>query len=158
MSESSTPTPVPHMKSSTVTATGGMGLSAELEGHRFALDADAEFGGHDAGPRPKGLVLTALAGCTAMDVIAILNKMKVPYEHLSVRAEGHLTDQHPKVFDRITLIYELRGDVPLDKVQRAVSLSQDKYCGVSAMLRASVKIGHEIHLNGERALVVEPAA
>ena len=134
----------------TVTWKQGMAVDAELDGHRFGLDADAEFGGTDHGPRPKGLVLTALAGCTALDVIAIAGKMKVPFDTFSVDVEATLTTTHPKVFDRIRLNYRFTGpDLVPDKLQRSVMLSQEKYCGVSAMLRPVAQLSRAIFLNGE---------
>lgn len=134
----------------TVTWKRGMALDAELDGHRFGIDADAEFGGEGYGARPKGLMLTALAGCTALDVVAIAGKMKVPFDTFAVDVEGTLTEAHPKVFDKIRLNFRFTGaELVADKLQRAISLSQDKYCGVSAMLRPVAQLSWAIWLNGE---------
>jgi putative redox protein len=128
-----------------VTLHDGMHFRGELDGFEILLDADPQFGGQSKGPRPKGLTLTSLAGCTAMDVIAILRKMGIEPESFSVDAEGDLTGEHPKVFERIKLTYHFRGkELPRNKLERAVHLSQDRYCGVSAMLRAAVPIDSEI--------------
>lgn len=129
----------------------GMALEAHLEGFTFTIDADEAFGGQGSGPKPKGLVLTSLAGCTAMDVISILNKMRVPFDHLEVAVDGHLTEDHPKRFDSMVVTYTVKGDsVPVAKLLRAVQLSEERYCGVSATLKPAVAIENVVILNGER--------
>ena len=134
---------------STVVWTDGMAFDVELEGFHFAIDADAEFGGRGLGPKPKGLLLSSLIGCTAMDVIAILGKMRVVPATFEVSADSVLTDDHPKKFQTITLRYSFTGDdLPPNKVRRAVSLSEERYCGVRATLAPVVEIGHEIWVNG----------
>ena len=132
------------MKSS-VTLQEGMAFEAELDGHTFLIDAFEDVGGKDKGPRPKGLTLTSLCGCTAMDVISILRKMKAEPEEFRVEADTELTDEHPKVFSGITLTYYFKGgDVTQEKAEKAVSLSEERYCGVSAMLRKAVPIETKI--------------
>lgn len=136
---------------SSVTWRDGMAFDAALEGFTFGIDADPAVGGRGLGPKPKGLVLTALCGCTAMDVIAILTKMRVPLTGFSVDANTELTDTHPKVFTTITVNYRFTGeDLPLAKLQRAVSLSEESYCGVSAMLKKHTQVVSAIWVNGER--------
>ena len=130
---------------SKVTLKEGMHFVGELDGFDIPVDADAKVGGQNRGPKPKGLMLTSLAGCTGMDVISILRKMKIEPEAFSVETEAELTDEHPKVFKTLKIIYRLKGKhIPKEKVERAVELSQDKYCGVSAMLKAAVPIEYEI--------------
>ena len=142
------PTPKAPMTSRTVWR-GGMAFDAALDGFAVPIDADAELGGVGHGPRPKGLMLVALCGCTAMDVAAILAKMKIQPDTFEVSAEATLTATHPKVFDHIELRYDFTGaDLPADKLQRAVILSQEKYCGVSAMLRPVVQLSRTIYING----------
>lgn len=142
---------------STVTLQDGMAFDVELDGHRFTIDADAQFGGQDKGPRPKGLMLSALAGCAAMDVVSILRKMRQPLESLSIDAQADLTDTHPKVFTApITVTVTVTGAVAPDKLWRAVALSRDQYCGVSAMLKAHAPIRYVVRLNGED--VAEPTS
>lgn len=117
----------------------------ELDGHEVPIDAAEQFGGQDKGPKPKGLTLTALAGCTAMDVISILRKMKVEPDDFSVEAEADVSDEHPMVFKTIKLVYRLKGkDLPREKVEKAVNLSQERYCGVSAMLQKAAPVTYEI--------------
>jgi len=134
---------------STAVWKDGLAFDATLNGHAFTLDADDAVGGLDRGPRPKGLMLTALIGCTGMDVIAILTKMKIKPARFEVEAEASLTSDHPKVYDHIRLNYRFEGeDLNPDKLQRAVVLSQEKYCGVSAMLRPVVQLSRAIYING----------
>jgi putative redox protein len=125
--------------------TSGMAFEGHQDGFVVGLDADRDFGGQGKGPKPKTLLLTALGGCTAMDVVSILKKMQVPLEGFEVQASGELTEEHPKVLKSIHLKYVFQGkDLPLEKLQRAVLLSQEKYCGVSAMLAKACPITHEI--------------
>ncbi|MCK5406057.1 MAG: OsmC family protein, partial [Candidatus Krumholzibacteria bacterium] len=84
-------------------------------------------------------------GCTAMDVVSILRKMKAELESFSVEAETELTEEHPKVFKKILITYKLKGqNLTMEKVEKAVTLSQDKYCGVSAMLKKAAPIEYNI--------------
>jgi putative redox protein len=130
---------------SKVTLKDQMHFMGELDGHAIPIDADEQFGGQDMGPKPKGLTLTALAGCTAMDVISILRKMKIEPDDFSVETEAEVSDEHPKVFTKIKVTYRLKGtDLPRDKVEKAVTLSQDKYCGVNAMLKQAAPVEYEI--------------
>lgn len=122
-----------------------MAFEAEINGHKLMLDAADAVGGEDRGPRPKGLLLVALAGCTAMDVISILKKMRVTPDYFNVEVEGELEEEFPKPYHSIHIKYIFRGDdLPMAKIEKAVNLSQDRYCGVSDMLRKAVKITHEI--------------
>lgn len=122
-----------------------MAFEAEVNGHKFMIDADENVGGKDRGPRPKPLLLTSLAGCTAMDVISILRKMRVEVEAFHVDVEANNTEEHPKHYDAIKLIYRFKGkDLPMDKLEKAVNLSQDRYCGVTYMLQKAVDVQHEI--------------
>jgi putative redox protein len=124
-----------------------MAFKANVNGHEFMLDLDASAGGTNLGPKPKPLLLVALGGCTAMDVVSILRKMKIEPEYFNVKVDGELTEEHPKHFNKIKVIYEFRGkDLPLDKLQRAVDLSLGQYCGVSETLRKTVEIVSEIRL------------
>lgn len=124
-----------------------MAFEAEVNGFKIMLDAEPTVGGENKGPRPKPLTLVSLAGCTAMDVISILKKMKIEPDYFNVSAEGDLTEEHPKYYHKIHLIYEIKGkDVDPEKVEKAVSLSQDRYCGVNALLRSGAEITHEIRV------------
>jgi len=127
--------------------TSNMAFKASVQGHEIMLDLDEQAGGSDRGPRPKPLLLVSLAGCTGMDVISILRKMRVYPEYFNVKAEGEVTEEHPKHFKKIHLIYEFKGkDLPEDKIQKAIDLSQQQYCGISETLRKSVEITSEIRI------------
>jgi putative redox protein len=133
----------------TVTANwlGNMAFEAEVNGHTIVLDAIPEVGGENRGPRPKPLMLVALAGCTAMDVISILKKMRVPVEKFTVRVQGDLTDEHPKHFYKMHVVFEFTGkNLPMDKLKKAVKLSEDQYCGVSAVYKKTMELTSEIKM------------
>ncbi len=108
--------------------------------HVVRIDTKPDAG-DDTGPGPKILLLTSLSGCTAMDIAALLPKMRVSFDRFRVEAEAELTDDHPKVYKGFHLRYYISGaDIREDKVREAIELSQAKYCGVSAMLRAHAPI------------------
>jgi putative redox protein len=124
-----------------------MAFESEINGHKIIIDADPMVGGQNMGPRPKPFMLLALGGCTAMDVISILKKMRVEIDSFNVRVEGDLTEEHPKHFIKMHVIYEFTGkDLPMDKLQKAVSLSEERYCGVSASYRKAMKMTSEIKI------------
>lgn len=123
-----------------------MSFSSIVNNHEVILDAEDIVGGNDTGPRPKPMMLTALAGCTGMDVVSLLQKMRVPFTGLTIHVSGELTDEHPKIYKKVHIDYYLEGDnLDRDKVQKAVDLSQEKYCGVSAMFKAFAELTFEIH-------------
>ncbi|MBT3273070.1 MAG: OsmC family protein [Spirochaetales bacterium] len=123
-----------------------MAFETEVTGHKFIVDADESVGGEDRGPRPKPLILSALAGCTGMDVIYVLRKMKIEPVFFNMRVDANLTEEHPKQYDRIHLIYEFKesDNLDKDKVKTAVELSQEKYCGVNALLKKGAEVSFEI--------------
>lgn len=125
--------------------TEGMAFEAEVNDFKITLDATPAVGGQNKGPRPKPLTLVSLGGCTGMDVISILNKMRVAPVYFNVEVSGEMTDEHPKYYHKIFIKYIFRGkDLPMAKLEKAVTLSQDRYCGVSEMLRAKSELIHEI--------------
>ncbi len=127
-----------------------MSFNSEIDGHLITIDAKPESGGEDLGPRPKPLILSALGGCTAMDVISILKKMRTEPDYFNVKVEGELTEEHPKQYIEITVTYEINGNnISAENAKKAVSLSEERYCGVSAMLKKALKINTVIVLNGE---------
>ncbi|HLP22199.1 MAG TPA: OsmC family protein, partial [Chitinophagales bacterium] len=89
------------------------------------------------GVRPKALILSALAGCTAIDVVELLRKMRVEFTDFKIDVEAELTEEHPKVYKTVTLTYfiKLKEESDRDKMEKAVNLSQEKYCGVTAMVK-----------------------
>jgi putative redox protein len=115
--------------------------------HWVILDGSASDGGSDAGASPKEMLLFALGGCTAMDVVSILKKKRVPLEGFEIRLQGHVSDEHPRVFTSIHIEYISYGDgINPNDVERAIELSRTKYCSVSAMLSKSVEITHSFKI------------
>lgn len=126
---------------------GNMQFDALVSGHHLIMDALPDAGGEDQGVRPKQLMLAALAGCTGMDVISILRKMKVEPESFNIKVEADVTEEHPKHYNKMHVIYEFKGkDLSLEKIQKAVELSQDKYCGVSAAYKKAMPLSWEIKI------------
>ena len=124
-----------------------MAFEAEVNGHKIIIDAAEPVGGENRGPRPKPLMLVALAGCTGMDVVSILKKMRVEVESFNVVVEGDLTEEHPKQFSQMRVIYEFKGeDLPIDKLEKAINLSEERYCGVSAVYKKAIGIITEIRI------------
>ncbi len=116
-------------------------------GHVVRIDSAGEDGHQPTGMNPKKLLLASLCGCSGIDVVDILKKMKVPFTRLEIKAETEQTEDHPKVFKYVNIVYE--ADVvpeDEDKLKRAVALSMDKYCGVSAMLGKHCPINHSTRL------------
>jgi putative redox protein len=131
------------MKTTTTWVSGQEYLS-EQEG-RGSIRVDAE-----AGFSPKALLLTGLAGCSGIDVVDILEKMRVPFSKLSIDAETEQTEDYPKVFKDIHLVYRVVTDeANRDKIIKAIDLSLEKYCGVAAMLKKNSKIDYTLVISGE---------
>ena len=122
--------------------TVGMRFDGLAEsGGAMTMDARPEHGGEGAGPSPMETVLLALGGCTGMDVISILVKMRAPLAGLEIAIAADRADEHPRVFTRIALEYVFVGDgLRPEQVSRAVELSQERYCSVSAMLRQAAPL------------------
>jgi len=126
-----------------------MAFEAEITGHKVVMDADAKVGGHDIGPRPKPLLIASLTGCTGMDVVSILKKMQVKVDSFNIITETELTEEFPKTYTKIHLIYEFTGknlNENESKIKKAVKLSQDKYCGVSALFEKALDLSYEIRI------------
>ncbi|MDX1954105.1 MAG: OsmC family protein [Chitinophagaceae bacterium] len=112
------------------------------EGNSIKVDGD-KVEGHG----PKALLLSGLAGCSGIDVVDILEKMRVPFTDLRITAEAGLVEEHPKVFTHIVLTYRINVDpTQEDKVRKAIDLSLEKYCGVAAMLRKNSPIEYKLEL------------
>lgn len=124
-----------------------MNFIASLGNHAISLDASEDVGGNNLGVRPKGLMMVALAGCTGMDVISILLKMKVKVDYFNIQVIGNTADTHPKKFLEMKVIYEFEGkDLDFSKLEKAVVLSQEKYCGVKANYIDAMKLSYEIRI------------
>lgn len=111
--------------------------------HWITMDGPEKLGGSDAGSRPKELVLMALAGCTGSDVVSILQKKRVNLSDFEINITAQQTESHPKVFSHVDLEYVFYGkDIKEKDVERAIELSTQTYCGVSAMLQKAMTINH----------------
>ncbi|OLY91519.1 putative redox protein [Cnuella takakiae] len=99
------------------------------------------------GYSPKALLLTGLAGCTGIDLVDLLEKMRVPHGGVEIKVQTEQTSEHPRVFKDIHIVYRVKtGAENRDKVKKAIDLSLEKYCGVSAMLQKNSKIDYSIEL------------
>ncbi len=114
------------------------------------LQGSAKDGAQRSALSPMQMVLAAVGGCTAMDVVAILKKQKQEYDSLTVNVHGERSNDIPKVFTRISIQFVFEGTVDPTKAMRAATLSAEKYCSVSHMLQASVDISHTVVVNGEK--------
>lgn len=104
--------------------------------------------GSEDGVSPKKLLLVGLAGCTGIDLVSLLNKMRVKFDNLEIKVEANLTDEHPKIYNEITIHYIVSANkTDQEKIEKAISLSLEKYCGVSAMLGKSAEIKYNLILN-----------
>ena len=115
-------------------------------GHTILFDATAE---HASGLSPMEAVLTALCGCTSVDVIGILQKKREPVTGLTVSATAEQPNEAPRVFTRIHLTYRVKGKVSRKAAEDAVALSKGKYCSVSLMLEKAVEIDYSVELADE---------
>lgn len=117
-------------------------------GYTTLIDTSPENGGHNDGMGPKALMLSALAGCTGLDIVFVLKKMRLPVPAFKMVVEGQLTDEHPKTYHTVDLAYHFYGsDVAQDKVRKAVALSAEQYCGVMEMFRKFCKLNISIHFH-----------
>ncbi len=125
---------------------GDMAFEADMDGHKIVIDATPDVGGKDLGPRPKPFMLLALAGCTGMDVISILKKMGQEVTWFNVRVESDQTEEHPKHYKNFHIVYEFKAsdDLNRNKVDKAITLSQDRYCGVSEVLKKAADVTHQV--------------
>ena len=117
-------------------------FESTLEQNVFSIDGDRK-----EGPNPKALLLSAIAACSGIDVVDILGKMRVPFSDLTIDVETEQTDEHPRVFKDIWVTYKLKtGLENEDKIRKAIDLSLEKYCGVSAMLRKNSPIHYTLEI------------
>jgi len=112
---------------------------------KVMIDAAEESGGQGKGLRPKALMLTSLAGCTAMDIASLLKKMRAEVADFKIEVEGNLTEEHPKFYDKVKVIYRFYDkEFQKDKIEKAVNLSVERYCGVMHMFRQFAEVSIEI--------------
>ncbi len=127
---------------------GKMQFNALVNGHTIIMDGPEKVGGEDNGPIPKPFVLAALSGCTGMDIVAILRKSKKEVSELNIKVTGELSTQQPIEYVAMHPVYNFTGDeANKDAALNAVYLSQEKYCGVSHMLKKALPITWEVNYN-----------
>jgi putative redox protein len=123
------------LESASATLVDGLHFAGDIGGFRIDLDAEENVGGVGAGPQPHRLLLLAMAGCTAMDVLSILRKKRQQVKGLSVEVQGSRVSQHPRVYTRFDVLYRVRGtNIDSQAVARAIELSATRYCPVIGLL------------------------
>ena len=128
---------------------GKMQFNALVNGHTVVMDAPEKVGGEDNGPIPKPFVLTALAGCTGMDIVAILRKADKNPDDFDMKVIGEISKRAPIEYISVHLIYEFKGKPEnREAALNAVNDSQEKYCGVSSMLKKALPVTWEVNYNG----------
>ncbi len=133
------------MKIST-TWTGGMAfLGKTPSGHELKMDAAEQVGGNNTGARPTELLLQAVAGCTGIDIVSILTKMRLEIVSFEMELNGTRAEDYPQRFTDVHIHYSLKGDLPEEKVVRAIRLSKDKYCSVSNSINANITVSYSIN-------------
>ena len=131
------------MKTTTIWKGGQTYESTQPNNAKINIDATAGFS-------PKALLLSGLAGCSGVDVVDILEKMRVPFADLKIEAEAEQTEEHPRVFKDIRLTYSITtGEENRDKIIKAIDLSLEKYCGVAAMLKKNSRISYTLTIHNE---------
>jgi len=128
---------------------GKMQFNALVNGHTVVMDAPEKVGGEDNGPIPKPLILTALSGCTGMDIVAILRKAEKEVDDFDMKVIGEISKRAPIEYIAIHVIYNFKGKSENeDSALNAVNDSQEKYCGVSNMLKKALPVTWEVYYNG----------
>lgn len=116
-------------------------------GHAVVMDGAPESGGRNIGVRPMEMLLIGLGGCTAFDVVMILERMREKVTGLDISLEGERASEDPKVYTHVTLVYKVKGrKLKPANVERAVNMSAEKYCSASAMFAKSAKIDHRVEI------------
>lgn len=127
---------------------GKMQFNALVNGHTVIMDAPERAGGEDHGPIPKPFILSALSGCTGMDVIAFLRKWNKSVQDMNIKVTGEISKQAPIEYIAIHIEYEFKGDEEnSESALRAVQDSQEKYCGVSHMLKKIMPVTWDVFYN-----------
>jgi len=122
-------------------------LGTAPSGHSIAMDGPAEIGGEGSAVKPGELTLVALGGCTGIDVVSILKKMRVDFKSFEIIVDAEPRTEHPKSWEKIHVKYILKGSgIDESKVKKAIELSEDKYCSVSAMLKASAELTYDYEI------------
>ncbi|MEN8858616.1 MAG: OsmC family protein [Flavobacteriaceae bacterium] len=139
------------MASNTVTTVWKQNMLFESDnpsGHKVLIDTSPEHGGENKGLGPKALMLSSLAGCSGLDVVSLLKKMRAEIDDFKMIVHGELTEEHPKYYHKVAVEYHFYGsDLQEDKINKAVKLSIDQYCGVMEMFRQFAKVTTDVYLH-----------
>ena len=139
------------MASNTVTTVWKENLLFESDnpsGHSVLIDTSSENGGENKGLGPKALMLSSLAGCSGLDVVSLLKKMRAEVADFKMVVHAELTEEHPKYYHKVAVEYHFYGsNLQEDKINKAVKLSIDQYCGVMEMFRQFAKVTTEVYLH-----------
>ena len=136
------------MQAKVINIKGVTFIGKAKSNHWIPMDGPEDFQGSDAATRPKELILISLAGCSGSDVVSILSKMREKITRFEIDVDAESANEHPKVFTKIHLTYKFWGtDLKEANLEKAINLSQDKYCSVTAMLKSSVEITHSYETN-----------
>lgn len=142
------------MNKATIKFVDNMSFTGQIDNNPtiIPLDAGEESGGSDNGFRPKPLLLVALGGCTGMDVASLIKKMRLDIETFDIQVEADKSEQMPVIFTDIRVIYRFKAKSTeiKEKLTKIVEMSQQKYCGVAAMLNKAAKLTYTIYLNDEK--------
>lgn len=139
------------MEHVTLDFLGDMRFEAHVENHTITIDASKEFGGAESGPRPKPLMLVALAGCTGMDVASLAKKMRVDIQSLTIEVQAEKSTDMPVVYTSFNVIYRFTAaQTDAEKIKKIVDMSQERYCGVSAMMRQIAPLSYEIFIGDQK--------
>ncbi|WP_435264241.1 OsmC family protein [Tenacibaculum sp. nBUS_03] len=139
------------MAQHTVTTIWNKNMQFETDnpsGHKVLIDTSEDNGGNNSGLAPKAMMLSSLAGCSGLDVVSLLKKMRIIVDDFKMDVTGELTDKHPKYYHTVTVDYHFTGaNLDEEKITKAVNLSVEKYCGVMEMFRrfADIKIAIHFH-------------
>ena len=129
---------------------GGMAFVGKVaSGHDVRMDAGDSVGGADSAPRPVEVLLSSLGGCTGMDVVSVLRKMKTEPKSLQIEIQDERATEYPKVFTKIHLIYKVGGDVPEENLVKAIELSLTKYCPIANTLSGVAEITYEFSVHAD---------
>jgi|TARA_B110000116_G_scaffold262204_1_gene267246 putative redox protein len=139
------------MASNTVTTVWKDNMLFESDnpsGHSVLIDTSSENGGENKGLGPKALMLSSLAGCSGLDVVSLLKKMRAEVADFKMVVHAELTEEHPKYYHKVAVEYHFYGsNLQEDKINKAVKLSIDQYCGVMEMFRQFAKVTTEVYLH-----------
>ena len=135
----------------TTTRLGEMKFeSTNPSGQNLFIDAGEENGGKGEGYRPKALMLSGLAGCSGLDVASLIKKMKLKVDDFKIEIDANLTEEHPKFYDKVSMDFHFHGnELNEKKLQRAVDLSIEKYCGVMEMFRQFAELNITTHFHNK---------